>query len=393
MKFSTACVVAFAAYASAAPAPKRANADCSSSVVSGHHHHKRAVVTEFQTVVITLDNSDKVVLSSTNTLLVSAPSSAHAAVVPVTLAAQPVASSTSSPVVASAASSSVVASSGASTGSSSGSSSGSLANYQAPSQVFQDGVYDCSTFPTFEGLVAVDWLGYGGWSGIQGVSSPYANSKVCTDGTYCSYLCQPGMSKTQWPSEQPASGQSLGGLQCKGGKLYRTNTNTNYLCEWGVDKAIVENTLGSEVAICRTDYPGTEEMNIATIVGAGSTSPITVVDLGSYYVWQGKPTSAQYYVNQPGVSKSDGCIWSSQSAGQGNWAPMNFGAGYTNGIAYLSLIPNPLNKATYNANIKIVADDASTVIGSCVYENGNYDGGADGCTVSVTAGRAKFVFY
>ena len=43
-------------------------------------------------------------------------------------------------------------------------------------------------------------------------------SSNCKDGYYCSYACQAGMSKTQWPSEQPSNGMSIGGLYCKNGK-------------------------------------------------------------------------------------------------------------------------------------------------------------------------------
>ena len=82
-----------------------------------------------------------------------------------------------------------------------------------------------------------------------------------------------------------------------------------------------------------------------------------------------------------------------QASGLGNWAPLNFGAGYDNGIAYLSLIPNPNNYDSLNFKVKIVADGGS-VSGLCVYENGKYNvNGSDGCTVGVTSGKAKFVLY
>ena len=104
-------------------------------------------------------------------------------------------------------------------------------------------------------------------------------------------------------------------------------------------------------------------------------------------------TSAQYYVNNAGVSVEDGCVWGTSGSGVGNWAPLNFGAGSSDGVAYLSLIPNPNNGDALNFNVKIVAADDSTVIGECVYENGSFSGGADGCTVSVTSGQAHFVLY
>ena len=74
------------------------------------------------------------------------------------------------------------------------------------------------------------------------------------------------MSKTQWPEDQPSNGVSIGGLLCKNGKLYKSSTRSNYLCEWGVKKANVVNKLSETVAICRTDYPGTENMVIQPLL-------------------------------------------------------------------------------------------------------------------------------
>ena len=166
------------------------------------------------------------------------------------------------------------------------------------------------------------------------------------------------------------------------------------MCAWDENKASVVNNLSKTVAICRTDYPGTENMVIPTVVDGGSSSPISVVDQSTYYKWKGGSTSAQYYVNNAGVDWTDGCVWGTSGSGIGNWAPLNFGAGYDNGIAYLSLIPNPNNKDSLNFKVKIVADGDSTVSGDCTYENGKYNGaGTDGCTVGVTNGKGKFVLY
>lgn len=269
---------------------------------------------------------------------------------------------------------------------------GDLQSFSGPSQEFEDGTIPCSQFPSGQGVIPINWLNEGGWAGIENPDTSTGGS--CRDGSYCSYACQPGMSKTQWPSEQPSDGRSVGGLLCKNGYLYRTNTNTNYLCEWGVNAAYVESQLSQGVAICRTDYPGTENMVIPTFVEAGNQLPLTVVDQDTYYQWQGKKTSAQYYVNNAGVSVEDGCVWSNAGSGVGNWAPLNFGAGSTGGIAYLSLIPNPNNRTPLNYNVKIIAADSSSQVnGECYYENGSYSGGSDGCTVAVVSGAAKFVLY
>ena len=285
-------------------------------------------------------------------------------------------------------------SSSCSSSSSSGSGSiyGGLADFSGPSEKFQDGTIPCDKFPSGQGVISIDWIGEGGWSGVENTDTSTGGS--CKEGSYCSYSCQPGMSKTQWPSDQPSDGRSVGGLLCKNGYLYRSNTDADYLCEWGVEAAYVVSKLSKGVAICRTDYPGTENMVIPTYVEGGSSLPLTVVDQDTYFTWEGKKTSAQYYVNNAGVSVEDGCIWGTSGSGIGNWAPLNFGAGSTGGVTYLSLIPNPNNSDALNYNVKIVAaDDSSNVIGECVYENGEFSGGADGCTVSVTSGKAHFVLY
>lgn len=300
--------------------------------------------------------------------------------------------SSTSPSTSTSTSTSSTSSSSSSSSSGSGSIYGDLADFSGPSEKFQDGTIPCDKFPSGQGVISIDWIGEGGWSGVENTDTSTGGS--CKEGSYCSYSCQPGMSKTQWPSDQPSDGRSVGGLLCKNGYLYRSNTDADYLCEWGVEAAYVVSKLSKGVAICRTDYPGTENMVIPTYVEGGSSLPLTVVDQDTYFTWEGKKTSAQYYVNNAGVSVEDGCIWGTSGSGIGNWAPLNFGAGSTGGVTYLSLIPNPNNSDALNYNVKIVAaDDSSNVIGECVYENGEFSGGADGCTVSVTSGKAHFVLY
>lgn len=279
--------------------------------------------------------------------------------------------------------------------SSSGSSAlGDLAAFADPSVEFQDGVHDCDSLPVGQGVVSVDWI-----SGLNGGFTSIMNqngdtSSTCKDGFYCSYACQAGMSKTQWPSEQPSSGISVGGLYCKSGKLYRSNQNSKYLCEWGVQSANFVSKLDKDVAICRTDYPGSENMNVPTLLGAGSSAPCTVVDSDNYFNWNGGKTSAQYYVNNAGVSVEDGCIWGTAGSGVGNWAPVVLGAGKVGSLTYLSLIPNPNNSDAPNYNIKIQGVDGASTVGSCSYIDGSYSGsGSDGCTLTVTSGTAEFLFY
>ncbi|SMN20571.1 similar to Saccharomyces cerevisiae YIL123W SIM1 Protein of the SUN family [Maudiozyma saulgeensis] len=365
--------------------------ECTTTVAASHHHNKRAIAVEYVYETVIVDSNGNTI--SGLTAQSTATAFAKTASTGATTTLAPTTSKTAATASTSTASTSTAAASTAAASSSStGGIYGDLASFVAPSEAFEDGTIACSSFPSGQGVISVSWMNQNGWTGIENTDTSTGGS--CAEGSYCSYACQPGMSKTQWPSEQPADGRSIGGLLCKGGYLYRTNTDTDYLCEWGADTAEVVSEISEGVAICRTDYPGTENMVIPTYVEAGSTLPLTVVDEDTYYKWEGKLTSAQYYVNNAGVSAEDGCIWGTEGSGIGNWAPLNFGAGYTDGISYLSLIPNPNNNTPLNFNVKIVAaDDNSVVNGECYYENGSFSGSSDGCTVAVTSGKAKFVLY
>ncbi|KAI5956772.1 SUN4 [Candida jiufengensis] len=399
MRFSKAVILAFITSSLAAPAVKHQNqkkdVDCQDAVFHGHHKHKRAIVYDYAYVTVTVDSNGNPVttlepVTSTESTAEQEQSSSTATNVSSTTNIIQNDSLTNQPQPSVAQSKGTVAPSQPTSGSSNGI-NGDLQNFQNPTQEFQDGVYSCDHFPVGQGVIALDQLGFGGWSGIYNTDTSTGGS--CKEGSYCSYACQSGMSKTQWPDAQPANGVSVGGLICRGGKLYKTNQRSNYLCEWGIDKANVVSEISDSVAICRTDYPGTENMVIPTVVNGGGSNVLTVVDQHTYYTWRGGSTSAQYYVNNAGVSYQDGCLWGEPGSGVGNWAPLNFGAGYANGIAYLSLIPNPNNYSPLNFNVKIVAADSNSIVsGSCVYENGSYNGnGKDGCTVGVSSGKATFL--
>ncbi|EME88289.1 uncharacterized protein MYCFIDRAFT_55294 [Pseudocercospora fijiensis CIRAD86] len=276
---------------------------------------------------------------------------------------------------------------------------------------FPDGQLSCDTFPSKYGAVAVDWLGLGGWTGVQcpGSSSGSGYSDIrtvtsggtCEEGSYCSYACPPGYQKSQWPTIQGATGQSVGGIQCKNGKLHLTNPGmSKSLCMKGSDKVqvLVQNKLNKNVAVCRTDYPGTESETVPVNVEPGCTSNLTCPDASNYYNWQGKSTSAQYYVNPAGVPVEKACQWGSASNPWGNYAPLNLGVGYSNGAAWLSVFQNaPTTNAKLEFCVEIQGDNVS---GKCKYSNGQYCGGADGnscssttgCTVSLSSGTATFVF-
>ena len=132
---------------------------------------------------------------------------------------------------------------------------------------FPDGELDCSHFPSDYGAQKLDYLGLGGWTGIQmpgSMSGGYGNIETvknggCTEGAFCSYACPAGYQKSQWPETQGATGQSVGGVQCKNGKLQLTNKSmSSKLCMTGATQVpvTVQNKMGKNSAICRTDYPG-----------------------------------------------------------------------------------------------------------------------------------------
>ncbi|GEQ71774.1 hypothetical protein JCM33374_g5460 [Metschnikowia sp. JCM 33374] len=405
-------VVLSALLAIAAAAPSRQHK---------HHEHKRAVtitVIEYadadETTVAPVQQAVSVASPSTVSFPPASPTTTSTtptttSTTPTTTSTTPTTTSTTptttstTPTTTSTTPTTTSSKSTTSTSAATSSPSSGLGDLQAfvnPTVPFQDGVHDCSTLPTGQGVVGVNWI-----SGLTGGFTTIMNqngdtSPVCQDGFYCSYACQAGMSKTQWPSEQPANGISMGGLYCKAGKLYRSNTNENFLCSWGKQTSTFVSKINKDVAICRTDYPGSENMNIPTLLQAGSTAPVSVVDSDNYYTWRGGKTSTQYYVNNAGVSIEDGCIWGNYGT-VGNWAPVVLGAGYTGGNTYLSLIPNPNNLVAPNYNIKIEGTPGSTTVGYCSYENGQYlsgtaaNGGSvtDGCTLTVSSGSANFVFY
>lgn len=300
------------------------------------------------------------------------------------------ASSTYSVSSASASSTSAAAASSSEASSTGSSSSSSATGLTAD---FPDGTISCDTFPSDYGAVALDYLGLDGWTGIQQVTitGEYVTDIVtstsggCISGAMCSYACPAGYQKSQWPSTQGSTGQSVGGLYCKNGLLYLTNSDYSTLCIEGTGGVYVKNQLSEQVAVCRTDYPGTESETVPLAVSAGSTEDLTCPDGDTYFKWEGATTSAQYYVNPKGYSTSDACKWGDGSEDIGNWAPINLGVGYTSGGTWLSIIPNtPTTDATLDFDVTIEGDDLS---GSCSYSGGVFtsDSGTStsGCTVSL----------
>jgi hypothetical protein len=84
-------------------------------------------------------------------------------------------------------------------------------------------------------------------------------------------------------------------------------------------------------------------MTIPLTVGAGETAELANPNQGAYYFWDGKPTSAQYYINNKGVPENEACTWGTASKTAGNWAPLNFGTSFDDlkmNQGFSSLAPN-----------------------------------------------------
>lgn len=153
-------------------------------------------------------------------------------------------------------------------GETSSSQSSSISEGQGLELDFPDGTIDCSNFPSQYGPIEVEWANLGGWAGIQYITvegesvtnivTAVPGGKGCIPGAMCSYACPPGYQKSQWPSTQGSTGQSVGGIQCNSyGKLSLTNPGlSKTLCMKGTGATIVQNKLSTNAAICRTDYPG-----------------------------------------------------------------------------------------------------------------------------------------
>lgn len=327
----------------------------------------------------------------------SSSSSSSSSETPTSTYVAPTTSASPSPTstyVASAPASSSASSSGSSSGSSGSTGTGLTSK-------FQSGQISCSTFPSDYGAVYADWLDLEGWTGIQNVPGfslgidaaiSYIETVIsgsgggCTKNSFCSYACPAGYQKSQWPTAQGSTGQSIGGLWCNSdGYLELANSDEEYICIPGTGGVEVSNKLSKNVCVCRTDYPGTESETIALDTQPGQTYPLTCPDASTYYKWENAGTSAQYYINPQGVSASEACTWSSAGSNCGNWAPVNAGVGKgTDGVTYLSIFPNaPTNPdGTLDYTIKITGD----VSDDCSYSSGTYtmNGNAspNGCTVS-----------
>ncbi|KAJ4295683.1 Sperm-associated antigen 4 protein [Collariella sp. IMI 366227] len=268
---------------------------------------------------------------------------------------------------------------------------------------FPSGKIKCDNVPTEYGPIEIPWTGTNGWTTlaqfggwIKGVAIDNIKSPItgtCSPGMMCSYACPVGYQKTQWPEEQGATGQSVGGLWCNDdGFLELTRPSHKTLCERGAGGVYVRNELSGSAAVCRTDYPGNEAMVIPIATSPGGTYELTNPDSSTYYKWKGMPTTAQYYVNNLDVSVEEACRWDSPKfpKSAGNWAPVNIGVGKSEaGETYISIFPNtPTTTAVLDFDIEITGD----ISGTCWLKSGTYSGN-NGCTVGMKPGATATIVF
>jgi hypothetical protein len=111
-------------------------------------------------------------------------------------------------------------------------------------------------------------------------------------------------------------------------------------------------------------------MTFPVTVGPGETGFLANPDQQTYFFWQGKKTSAQYYVNKQGVPENEACTWGTEMGGKGNWAPAVFGTSFDDGPVhegFSSIKQNELcKKERLGYDITFVGDG---VISPCRYKS------------------------
>ncbi|CAK9439411.1 uncharacterized protein LODBEIA_P35450 [Lodderomyces beijingensis] len=216
-------------------------------------------------------------------------------------------------------------------------------------------------FPQDASIVAVATNGENaGWA-----MSP---DEPCIPGKYCPYACPPGQLTNQWDPSAGAAytypSQMNGGLKCNAdGTLTKPFPDKDY-CTQGRGTVSVSNQAGADVAFCQTVLPGNEAMLIPTNVDSGGSQTLAVPDT-SYFAG----TAAHYYVNPPGVSTQDGCVWGTADKEMGNWSPYIAGMNMDgSGNTFVTIGVNPkhiddFNGKTPNYGLRIKCDDPSKCVG------------------------------
>ncbi|RWA12740.1 hypothetical protein EKO27_g2358 [Xylaria grammica] len=242
-------------------------------------------------------------------------------------------------------------------------------------------------FPKSKGLFAVTPGSMnGGWA--------LAPDQECVDGTWCPIACPAGQVMAQWkPDTTYAFPESTyGGVYCNKGEIEVPFEDSPW-CVDGTGTVEAVNKAGDIVSFCQTVLPGYEDMIIPTDVDSSAT--LAVPD-PSYW----DSTASHFYINAPGVSSSEGCIWGDESKPIGNWAPYVAGANTDgSGSTFVKLGLNPVwqdsalfgTKPTFGLKIECDGDcnglpcqiDGSGVTSN---EKATGAGGSDFCVVTVSKG-------
>lgn len=167
------------------------------------------------------------------------------------------------------------------------------------------------------------------------------------------------------------------------------------------------NEAGASVAICQTVLPGNEAMLIPTVVDGEAT--LAVPDI-SYWC----KTAAHFYINPPGVSAEEGCVWGSKDKPVGNWSPYVAGANQLESgetfvkvgwnpiyiepdVTFRDVVPNWGVRIECDGNcggLPCEIDPAKHQVNEVSQMKGAGAGGANFCVVSVPKGStAKLVVF
>ncbi|KKY37519.1 putative sun domain protein [Diaporthe ampelina] len=194
-----------------------------------------------------------------------------------------------------------------------------------------------------------------------------------------------------------------GGLYCdESGKIVKPFPDQPY-CVQGVGSVKAVNKCGKVVAFCQTVLPGNEAMLIPTRV----TDSATIAVPGPSY-WDS--TASHFYINPPGHTTEEACIWGTGSQHIGNWSPYVAGANQdTTGNTYVKLGYNPIYTDSFHGvkpsfGLKVECDgncnglpcaidpssDGFGVVRSATSASGA--GGADFCVFNARFNRGNFKY-
>ncbi|CAG8893527.1 unnamed protein product [Penicillium egyptiacum] len=230
----------------------------------------------------------------------------------------------------------------------------------------------------------------------------------CEPGNYCPYACPPGQVSMQWDPKATSYSYPMsmrGGLYCdEDGKIQKPFPDRDY-CESATGVLKAHNKAGKSVSFCQTVLPGNEAMLIPTMVD--ELADLAVPGM-SYWC----STAAQYYINAPGVTAEEGCIWGTSENPVGNWSPYTAGANTDdNGDTFLKIGWNPiyLEPTTPFRNVKpdfgieiecegdgckglpCKIDPAVNDVNEMIGKPFVGAGGATGCVVTVPKGETAHI--